>query len=120
MKNPFKLIALDIKNKFSRNVRIYIYISSIIIFITTVLGFSLLVYYQGGPEIIDGVYVVTNHGYIVRESITKIEYDILSFSEAQTFTGMYTLLYLNLIIYFRNTMKAKKPQRRFYEFDLIT
>ena len=46
---------------------------------------SILILWEGGPEIENGVYCLWNHGFI--REITKEEYDYLSLVEARFTTG---------------------------------
>ncbi|PKK98488.1 MAG: hypothetical protein CVV57_07200 [Tenericutes bacterium HGW-Tenericutes-2] len=118
-RNPLSFISLDIKNKFSKNIQLYIYISSAIFFSIVGFGFSLFVFYGGGPDIIDGVYAITNHGYIVKEGITKFEYDVLSFFEVQMFVCLSLLLHSGIIIYLKEKIINRHPLKSFNEFDSL-
>jgi hypothetical protein len=118
-RNPLSFISLDIKNKFSKKIQLYIYISSAIFFSIVGFGFSLFVFYGGGPDIIDGVYAITNHGYIVKEGITKFEYDVLSFFEVQMFVCLSLLLHSGIIIYLKEKIINRHPLKGFNEFDSL-
>jgi hypothetical protein len=117
MKNPLTFLSLDIKNKFSTVGKIYIYITSLIFIGVVVFGFFLPMYYGGGsPDIVEGVYIVTAHGRIVRESITKFEYDILVYFETQMFVAISLLLFSGIVIYLKDVKNIKKPLRSFDSF----
>ncbi|MBU1143543.1 MAG: hypothetical protein KKH92_07870 [Firmicutes bacterium] len=116
MKEPLSFLSLDIKNKFSTAGKTYIYMTSAIFIGVVVFGFFLPMYYGGGPDIVEGVYVVTSHGRIARESITKFEYDILVYFETQMFVSISLLLFSGIVIYLKDDVKNKKPLQSFGTF----
>lgn len=117
MKNPVSFLSLDIKNKFSTVGKTYIYMTSAIFIGVAVFGFFLPIFYGGGsPDIVEGVYVVTAHGRIVREGITKFEYDILVYFESQMFVSISLLLFSGIVIYLKDDVKNTKPLQSFGTF----
>ncbi|MDO9628433.1 MAG: hypothetical protein Q7I99_00915 [Acholeplasmataceae bacterium] len=118
-KHPQSFIKFDVKNKFTKNEQLYIYTSSAIFMSIAVVGWFMLMFYGGGPEIIDGVYVIQSHGHIVKEGISKFEFDVLSFFEVQMFVCLSLIVHSGVIIYMKDTMKTKHPIKKFNEFDWV-
>lgn len=89
MSNPFKFFGIIFKN----TPRPVIIISVFFFFYATI-NFSLfMIVGQGGvPDIIDGKYVIHNHGSIINE-LTEIEYYKMKANEIRGFSGHWMAFY---------------------------
>lgn len=63
------------------------FILSLVGIITAIIGFALLIISGGGPEIVNGTYVVENHGVVMKE-ISEKQYLLLKLSECSFLDGL--------------------------------
>jgi hypothetical protein len=85
--------------KISKPMKVAVVLSIAYTAINLVINFYLL--REGGPQIVDGVYCIWNHG-LIRE-ITEAEYIKLQYAEARLFTGQLLVFSAIPMAYFSST-----------------
>jgi len=98
-------------NKFLPNTPKAVFMASIFFGIYAGINFYIfmMIGEGGGPNIIDGVYVLSNHGDIIRE-ISFLEYQKFQANEIRGFSGLWMAFYVVavMILFPKNEINSKK------------
>lgn len=89
MTNPFKFFGTIFKDKPKP-----LMIISVVFFFYAIINFSLSMQAgEGGvPDIMDGKFIINNHGSIIRE-LTEVEYNRMRANEIRGFSGHWMAFY---------------------------